>query len=157
VQQYVNQLILRLPHWLRWVLILPTAFLADLVAQVIYRLLFWLVPFSFIRPYTDELAWRFFAPLIFVVAGTKMAPRHWLIVACVLIGFKAAIALVNIITLLNYLDKGGNVSSPAPITNAPVWWSLLVQALFIALGVFIAVADRNIRKKPTDSQPVLDF
>lgn len=157
MQQYLNRFVLKLPHWLRWILILPVAFLADLVAQIIYRLVFWIIPFAAIHPYTDELAWRFFAPLIFVVAGTKMAPRHWLIVACALIGFKAAIALVNIVTLLNYLDKSGNISSPTPITNAPVWWSLLVQGLFIAFGILIAVADRNIRKKPTDAQPILDF
>ena len=85
MQQYLNRFVLKLPHWLRWILILPVAFLADLIAQIIYRLVFWIIPFSSIHPYTDELAWRFFAPLIFVVAGTKMAPRHWLIVACALI------------------------------------------------------------------------
>src|SRR2546423_5837072 len=139
MQQYLDKLILKLPHWLRWILILPGAFLAELIAQVIYRLVFWVIPFTSIHSYTDELAWRFFAPLIFVVAGTKMAPRHWLIVAFALIGLKAAIALVNIVTLLNYLNKGGGFSSPTPITNAPVWWSLAVQALFVAFGVFIAV------------------
>lgn len=157
MQEYINQLILRLPHWLRWVLVLPIAFLADLVAQVIYRLWFWFVPFQSIHPYTDELAWRFFAPLVFVLVGTKMAPRHWFIVACVLIGFKSVIALVNIAILGNYLANGGSLSAASQVTNAPVWWSLLVQGLFVVFGLFIVATDRNIRKKPTAAQPILDF
>lgn len=157
MQEYLDRIILKLPDWLRWILILPVAFLADLVAQVIYRLIFWIVPFPSIHPYTDELAWRFFAPLIFVVAGAKMAPRHWLIVTCGLIGIKSAIALVNIITLGNYVTNGGSWSAPSQVTNAPVWWALLVQALFIAFGILTMLKDRNIRKKPTEAQPILDF
>jgi hypothetical protein len=157
MQDLLNRLILKLPQWLRWVLILPVAFLADLVAQVIFKLLFWAIPIPYIHPYTDELAWRFFAPLVFVVAGTKVAPRHWLVVACVLIGFKSAVALANIVTLVIYLANGGNLSALASVTNAPVWWSLFVQVVFIAFGVFVAVADRNIRKTPVNGRSVLDF
>jgi hypothetical protein len=120
-------------------------------------LLFWLIPIPSIHPYTDELAWRFFAPLAFMMAGTKMAPRHWLVVACFLTTLKVVVALLNIITLGNYLINGGSLSAPAVVTNAPVWWSLLIQGLFIAFGVFVAVADRNIRTEPTDAQPLLDF
>jgi hypothetical protein len=57
MQQYLNRFVLKLPHWFRWILILPVAFLADLIAQIIYRLGFWIIPFSSIHPYTDELAW----------------------------------------------------------------------------------------------------
>lgn len=136
---------------------LPIAVLADLVAQTVYRFLFYFIPFHAVRPYTDELVWRFFAPMVFIVAGVKMAPRFWFYVACILIAIKSAIALVNIYTLMQYLGNGGSWSAPAFVTNAPVWWSLLVQILFLAFGALTIAKDRNIRKVPTATNPVLDF
>ncbi len=157
MQQWIDKLILRLPARLRWLLILPIAFVADLAAQSIYQVIFRVVPFAALRPYTDELIWRFFAPLIFVVAGVKMAPQYWFAVACFLTGFKAVVAGVNIYTLSLYLVRGGSLKAPAYITEAPVWWSLLVQLLFLAFALFIIAKDQNIRKVPTENAPILDF
>jgi hypothetical protein len=146
-----------MPAWLRWVLVLPIAVLADLAAQTVYRLLFYFIPFPAVRPYTDELAWRFFAPMVFIVAGVKMAPKLWFYVACILIAIKSAIALVNIYTLLHYVGNGGSWSAPAFVTNAPVWWSVLVQTLFLAFAALTVAKDRNIRKEPSSPNAVLDF
>jgi len=146
-----------MPTSLRWVLFLPVAFLADLVAQSFYRFIFYFIPFHGVRPYTDELIWRFFAPMVFVVVGVKMAPRFWFYMACFLIAIKSAIALVNIYTLTYYLANGGSATAPAFVTNAPVWWSLLVQILFLGFAALIVAKDRNIRKEPTAANPVLDF
>src|ERR1700730_8108218 len=103
MQELVNRLIVKIPSWLRWVLVLPIALLAELAAQSFYRLLFYAIPFQAVRPYTDELVWRVFAPVVFIVAGVKMAPRFWFYVACILIAIKSAIVLVNVYTLTQYL------------------------------------------------------
>lgn len=158
MQQFINKIILTLPTWLRWLLVIPIAFIADLAAQSIYQLIFFkLIPIGALRPYTDELVWRFFAPLIFIVAGLKMAPTHWFKVACCLIGFKSVVTFVNIRTLSIYLLHGGSLKAPAYITEAPIWWSLLVHLLFLAFAVFVIAKDRNIRKVPSENNPILDF
>ena len=95
--------------------------------------------------------------MVFVVVGVKMAPRFWFYMACFLIAIKSAIALVNIYTLTYYLANGGSATAPAFVTNAPVWWSLLVQILFLGYAALIVAKDRNIRKEPTAANPVLDF
>ena len=157
MQQWVDKLILKLPTWLRWLLVIPVAVVADLAAQSVYQIIFRALPFAVVRPYTDELIWRFVAPLLFIVAGVKMAPRYWFMVACCLTGFKAVIAVVNIHTLSLYVLRGGSLKALAYITAAPVWWSLLVHLLFLAFGVFIIAKDQNIRKVPSEKTLILDF
>lgn len=157
MQQWVDRQILRLPAWLRWLLVIPVAFAADLAAQSIYQVIFRVIPFATLRPYTDELIWRFFAPLIFVVAGVKMAPRYLFATACSLIGFKSVVAVVNVYTLALYLYRGGDSKAPAYVTGAPVWWSLLVHLLFLAFAVFVVAKDQNIRKVSPENASVLDF
>ena len=121
------------------------------------RLLLYAIPFEAVRPYTDEVVWRVFAPAVFIVAGVKMAPKLWFYVACILIAIKSAIALVNVYTLTQFLVGGGSVVAPAFVTNAPVWWSLLSYILFLAFAALTIAKDRNIRKEPTIKNPVLDF
>lgn len=157
MQQWVDKLILKLPTWLRWLLTIPAAIVADLAAQSIYQLIFRVVPFTALHPYTDELIWHFFAPLLFVAAGVKMAPRHWFVVACCLTGFKVLVAVVNIHTLSLFLLRGGSMKAPAYVTEAPLWWSLLVHLLFLAFATFVIVKDQNIRKVPSENNPILDF
>ena len=156
MQDFVNQIVLRLPNWLRWLLIVPVAIVADLLSQSFFRMLFLALPEPF-RPFTDELIWRFFAPMAFVAAGLKMAPKHWFIAACCLIGFKALVAIVNVYTLVMYVSDGGSLRAPAYATDAPVWWSLLVQILFLAFAVFVVAKDMNIRKIPTENVPIFNF
>lgn len=134
MQHLVDKIILKFPLWLRWLLVIPIAFAADLAAQSIYQLIFRALPFTGLRPYTDELIWRFFAPLVFVAAGLKMAPRYWFATACFLIGFKLVVAGYNIHTSFLYLLRGGSLKAPAFITQAPVWWSLLIHLLFFGRG-----------------------
>jgi hypothetical protein len=157
VQQWVDKLILRLPTWLRWLLVIPVAFAADLAVQSVYQIIFRAIPFAAVRPYADELIWRFFAPLLFVVAGVKMAPRYWFMATCCLTGFKVVVAVVNIHTLSLYVLRGGSLKAPVYITAVPVWWSLLVHLLFLAFAVFVVAKDQNIRKVPSENAPILDF
>lgn len=157
MQQLIDRLILKLPVWLRWLLVIPVAFGADLAAQSIYQVIFRLIAIGALRPYTDELIWRFFAPLFFIVSGVKMAPRHWFAVAFLLTGFKAVIAFVNIHTLSKYLFEGGSLKAHAFITGAPIWWSILVHLLFLAFAAFVLAKDKNIRKVPSQNTPILDF
>lgn len=75
-----------------------------------------------------------------------MAPKHWFKVACFLISFKSAIALFNIYRLSTFLYDGASLMEPVYITNAPIWWSLLIQVLFLAFAVFVIAKDEYIRK-----------
>ena len=157
MQQWVDKLILSLPSWLRWLLVIPVAFAADLAAQSVYQIIYRVIPFAAVRPYTDELIWHFFAPLLFIVMGVKMAPRYWFMATCSLTGFKVVVAVVNIHTLSLYVYRGGSLKAPAYTTGAPVWWSLLVHLLFLAFAVFFIAKDRNIRKVPNENAPIFDF
>ncbi len=158
MQELVDRIILKLPAWIRWLFLLPMAFIAELAAQSIYQVIFSkLLPIGALRPYTDEFVWRFFAPFIFIVAGLKMAPKYWFKVACCLIGFKSAIALLNICNQFIYLRNGGSLKTPSEITEAPIWWSLLVHILFLAFAVLIITKQKNIRMIPSKSNPILDF
>jgi hypothetical protein len=157
MQQWFDKLILKLPVWIRWLLVLPIAFAGDFAAQSMYQLIFKVFLFAALRPYTDELIWHFLAPLIFVVVGVKMAPRYWFMVACSLTGFKAVIAVINIHTLSLYLLKSGSLKAQVYVTEAPVWWSLLVQVLFLAFAIFMIAKDQSIRKEPSKNAPIFDF
>lgn len=121
MQEWTDAMIAKMPRWLRWILFLPTAFIADLASQTIYQVVLVAIPFSHtLRPYTDELIWRFFASIVFVVAGVKMAPSAWFRVACLLTGIKGIVAVVNINRLVSYLPEGGSLLAPSSVTNAPV-------------------------------------
>jgi len=157
MQQLIDAVIRKMPGWLRWLLVLPTAFLADLAAQSFYQVVLHAIPMQVIRPYTDELIWRVLAPVVFVIGGVKMAPRYWFQVSCLLLGFKSIIALINIHTLVKYLLDGGSLLAPANVTNAPAWWSLLCHVLFIGFASLMIVIDKNIRKQPTERMSILDF
>jgi hypothetical protein len=140
-------MISKMPNWLRWILVIPIAFIADLAAQSIYQLIFsYLNPFEALRPYTDELIWRFFSSLIFIFAGLIMAPKHRFTVACILIVFKSAIALFNIYRLSTFLYDGASLMEPVYITKAPIWWSLLVHILFLSFAIFAIAKDTDIRR-----------
>lgn len=71
--------------------------------------------------------------------------------------FKVVVAVVNIYTLSLYVLQGGSLKAPAYITEAPVWWSLLVHLLFLAFAIFVIAKDQNIRKVPSENVPILDF
>jgi hypothetical protein len=58
----------RLPIWLRWVLVIPTAFIVGTVAELVPRFLFSLVEITInheltFRPGFDSLTWQAYAPL----------------------------------------------------------------------------------------------
>jgi hypothetical protein len=70
-----------LPTWLRWVLVLPTAFLVGYISETIPRILFATIEIAINRqltfkPGVDYLIWQAYSPIFFVIGGMKMAPSH---------------------------------------------------------------------------------
>src|ERR1700722_7940505 len=124
MQDFINKLILKMPNWLRWLLILPMAQLADLAAQSIFQIILHAFPWRAVRPYSDEFIWRVLASAFFLAGGLKMAPKYWFQVAVALVALKTIVAVTNIYILGKYLFDGGTWTAPAFVTNAPVWWSL---------------------------------
>ena len=157
MQDLFDRMICFLPDWLRWVLFVPAAFLGDFASQSIGHLLFLFTLPQSLLPYGDEFIWRVWAPAMFAFIGTKIAPRHWFYVMCLLLGMKSVVAIINIRTLLTFWYAGGTLTEPAIVTNAPIWWSIVVHLVFVAFAVLIVRFDRNIRKERTDAYPVWAF
>ncbi len=157
MQQVIDRLIRRLPDWVRWALFLPAALLGDLASQSIGRAFARLALPNAIVPYSDEFVWRVWAPTMFVLAGTKVAPRGWFYVACLLTAIKSVVAAVNIHTLVVFWMDGGSLTEPAIITGAPVWSSIVAEVLFLGFAVLLVMMDRGIRKERTDAYTVLKF
>ncbi len=157
MQNLLDRMISRLPDWLRWVLFLPAALLGDLASQTLGHLFVMLALPRSIVPYGDEFIWRILAPVIFVLSGTKVAPRYWFYIAGLLLSIKSLVAIINIRTLVLFWQRGGSLAEPALVTQAPIWWSIAVQFIFIMLAVLMLVMDRGIRKERSDAYPVLEF
>jgi hypothetical protein len=161
VQTKINSIILKIPHWLRWLLVIPVAVACDLAAQTIYRLVFAIIihiadfPFDFVRPYTDEIIDRILAPVVFLTEGTRMAPSHWFRVASCLLLFKVCITLYNLFILSIFVLHGTGMSTPTYYTQCPLWWSFLIHLIFIALSGLIILKDQTIRKEPSPAYPIL--
>jgi hypothetical protein len=137
----------RLPTWLRWVLVLPMAFLIGYISETIPRLLFATIEIAInhqltFKPGVDCLIWQAYAPVFFVIGGMKMAPSHKFGVFVILAGLKIAVAIVNIYNIISFTNNGGEWDRLDPILNSPLWWNAPVYVLCIVLllifGVYLA-------------------
>lgn len=135
----------RLPNWLRWVLILPSAFAISWVAEIVPRVLFSIVEISvnhhlLFRPGFDIVIWQLFAPIFFVLAGLQVAPARQLAVFFALAGLKAAVAVINLTTILRFTSGGGGWDQLDPMLGSPLWWNAIVYVVTVLLLVTLGVA-----------------
>ncbi len=132
----------RIPTWLRWVLVLPTAFLVGLVGEVVPRMLFGAMEVVvnhhlLFRPGFDSLIWQLWSPLLFVAGGMQMAPAHKFVTFLVVGGLKIAVAIANLAQVFEFIRGGGPWTAVDPITKSPLWWNTLIYGLCLAvLGTF---------------------
>ena len=134
----------RLPTWLCWVLVLPTAFLVGYISETIPRILFATIEIAMnhqltFKPGVDCLIWQAYSPIFFVIGGMKMAPSHRFGVFVALGGLKIAVAILNIYNIISFTNGGGEWDRLDPILNSPLWWNALVYMLCIVLLVIFGV------------------
>jgi hypothetical protein len=134
----------RLPTWLRWVLVLPTAFLVGYISEIIPRILFATIEIAInhqltFKPGVDCLIWQAYSPVFFVIGGMKIAPSHRFGVFMVLGGLKIAVAIVNMYNIVSFTNGGGEWDRLDPILNSPLWWNAPVYILCILLLVIFGV------------------
>ena len=70
-----------IPTWLRWVLILPAAFLTGQLSETISQILFATIEVATnhhltFKPGFEYLTWQAYSPIFFVTGGLKLAPSH---------------------------------------------------------------------------------
>ena len=126
----------RLPIVLRWLLLLPAAFLAGWVAEVVPRWPLMVLELLanrhlLIRSGVDFAIWQLFAPFVFVVGGLLMAPNRRFPTCVVLGGFKVVVAVISLTGGIQHLQGGGEWIDVDPITFSPIWWNMVVYALCI--------------------------
>lgn len=140
------KLIHKLPHWVRWILVLPAAFIGDMAAQS-YGLI--LATMSGLKgPYANAFIWYTFAPLIWLAAGVKLAPVHRSLAGAVLAAIKVGVLVYNSYSAIDFLNKGGSWDSIYPVTDAPLWWHLVTYILgIIALIVSYVVIYNSEQRK----------
>jgi hypothetical protein len=132
----------RLPSWLRWILVLPTAICMGLVGEMIPRLVFAtgeiLVNHNLLfKPGVDELIWAFWAPLLFVAGGVTMAPKYKFSTFIMVGGLKLVVAVRDLVMSLIFVSHGGSWESLDQDTNSPLWWNSIAYILcIIALLTF---------------------
>ncbi len=135
----------RLPNWLRWVLILPFAFVASLLvdslSNILLAILEALVNYRFLfSPGVKMLIWQWWEPLVFVACGSQMAPRKYQVhmyftLAC----FKAVVAATNLYVAIHFIMDGGFWTATGPIVESPVWWNCIVYLIFILTLLVLGV------------------
>lgn len=136
----------RIRPWMRWLLVLPSAFGADLLAQ------WFLSPSLLVRawegitnhlsplgPWVDAITWQAWAPAWFVWAGTKVAPSRRARVSVCLAGFKVVVASANILARIHYVQRGGSWwRLEDPPLDVPVWWFAGASALGILVVALVS-------------------
>ncbi len=144
----------RLPGWLRWLLVVPAAFLVGLVAETTARIAFAGIELVanhelLFRPGVDSLVWQLWAPLFFVAGGLQLAPSHHVSVFVALAGFKVVVAASNLATVLGFTQRGGAWSTLDPVTRAPLWWNATMYIacilVLVAAGVYLIREDQSRR------------
>jgi hypothetical protein len=139
-----SQKLNRLPTWLRWALVIPTALVVGTVAEMLPRFLFSPIEIAVnhrltFRPGFDSLTWQAYAPLFFIIAGVEMAPSYKFSTFIVLGGLKITVAAVNLYTVLDFANDSLSWSRRDPITESPLWWNAPVFILCICLIVGLGV------------------
>ena len=137
----------RLPTWLRWVLVFPTAFLVGQISETLSQILFVAIEVTInhhltFKPGFECLTWQAFSPIFFVIGGMKMAPSQRFGVFVALGGLKVTVAIINIYNIVNFTNCGGEWDRLDPILKSPLWWNAPVYVLCIFLllvfGVYFA-------------------
>ena len=132
-----NRTVSRLSPVARWLLVLPAAFFAGWLGEVVPRFIFSVGEILLnrqvlFRPGFDSLVWQLWSPFLFVMGGVLMVPRYRLATAGVLGGFKAVVAVVNIVTVVGYVRAGGEWSALDPLLGSPLWWNTVCYAACLA-------------------------
>lgn len=136
----------RLRPWMRWLLVLPAAFGADLLAQSFPS------PSGLVRiweairnqtspigPLVDAATWQVWAPAWFVWAGTKVAPSRRGRVSVCLAAFKVVVASCNVLTRIQYVQRGGSWwRFEGPPVDVPVWWFAGASAMGILVVALVS-------------------
>jgi hypothetical protein len=139
----------KMPHWLKWLLVLPAAFIGDMAAQSIGLII---ATITCLRgPYANAFIWYTFAPIIWLVVGLRFAPSHRSLAGAILAAIKIVVLLYNSYSAIDFLNHGGSWTDIYPITEAPLWWHLITYIVgIIALIVFYGLiynSDRRARLK----------
>lgn len=146
-----NRAVSRLSPVARWLLVLPAAFFASWVGEVVPRLIFSVGEILLnrevlFRPGFDSLVWQLWSPFLFVMGGVLMAPHYRLATAAVLGSFKAVVAVVNIVTVVGYVRGGGEWSALDPLLGSPLWWNAACYAACVAvLASFVLLLWKRTR------------
>jgi len=137
----------KLPNWLRWGLVIPTAFAVGTVAEMVAEMAFRTIEvienhhLTF-KPGVDYLIWQWWEAFVFVLAGVQMAPRHRFRTFLVVGGIKIAVAIVNSFNDVQFVASGGSWNHLSPIVHSPLWWNSVVHGLCIltilAFGFLLA-------------------
>jgi hypothetical protein len=140
-----NRVVSRLSPRLRWLLVLPAAFAASWLGEIVPRLIFSLGEVLInrqvlFRPGFDSLVWQLWSPLVFVIGGALMAPHHRFATSMVLGGFKAAVAAINLYTVAAFILNGGQWSAVDPILSSPLWWNAVVYIACLVILTLFAFA-----------------
>ncbi|MDD2715176.1 MAG: hypothetical protein PHW04_04705 [Candidatus Wallbacteria bacterium] len=134
----------RLPSWFRWVMVLPAAFIMGLFSEFIPRLIFTIIEVVInhqltFKPGFDYLTWQAYAPIFFIIGGLKIAPSHSSRVFAALGGLKITMAIINIYTIIKFINGGGEWDRLDPVCNSPLWWNAPVCMLCIFLLIVFGV------------------
>jgi hypothetical protein len=136
----------KIPHWLRWLLVLPTAFIADWASQSISLIIATIIGLR--GPYANAFIWFTLAPVIWLIVGVRFAPTHRSFVGAILAVIKVVVLLYNSYSAIDRLNHGGTWNDIYPITEAPLWWHLITYILgIIILMVFYGLIRRSERVK----------
>jgi hypothetical protein len=126
----------KLPDWLRWVLVIPTALVVGTVAEMVAEMAFRTVEvienhhLTF-KPGVDYLIWQWWEAFVFVVAGVQMAPLHRFRTFLLVGGIKIAVAIVNTLNDARFVASGGSWNALSPIVHSPLWWDSVVHIMSI--------------------------
>jgi|GEM_PF-1076471 len=136
----------KIPHWLRWLLVLPTALIADWASQSIALIIATLTGLR--GPYANAFIWFTLSPVMWLIVGVRFAPTHRSLAGAALATFKLVVLLYNSYSAISSLNHGGTWADIYPLTEAPLWWHLITYILgIIALIVFYVLIYRSERVK----------
>lgn len=96
-------------------------------------------------------------PMVFIVAGVKMAPRFWFYVACILIASKAQSRRLISLPCCSISGMVARGLRRRSLLMPRSGGRCSCQILFLAFAALTISKDRNISKEPTAPNAGLDF
>ena len=128
-----SQVLNRLPSWLRWILVLPTAIASDLVTQSLGRIGIFI--YDYPQHIVNPLVWHTIAPYAFVSGGAWMTPAYRSVVIIILCLWRISMSIFNIYNIFDYVNHGGSWSNTDPITYATMRWT--AWTMVFGIGILI--------------------